>query len=34
IQACVMIFASAYILLNLTADILTILSNPKLRHPK
>ncbi|MGB1234559.1 MAG: ABC transporter permease [Planktomarina sp.] len=34
IQACVMIFASAYILLNLTADILTILTNPKLRHPK
>ena len=34
VQACCLIFASAYILLNLTADILSILSNPRLRHPK
>ncbi len=34
VQACVMIFASAYVLLNLTADVLAIVSNPKLRHPK
>nr|WP_089878129.1 ABC transporter permease [Citreimonas salinaria] len=34
VQACCLIFAAAYILLNLTADILSILSNPRLRHPK
>ncbi|SFR54335.1 peptide/nickel transport system permease protein [Yoonia tamlensis] len=34
VQACCMIFAAAYILLNLTADIMSILSNPRLRHPK
>ena len=34
VQACCLIFAAAYILLNLTADILAILSNPRLRHPK
>ena len=34
VQACCMIFAAAYILLNLTADILSILSNPRMRHPK
>jgi len=34
VQACCLIFATAYILLNLTADILSILSNPRLRHPK
>ncbi len=34
VQACCLIFASAYILLNLTADIMSILSNPRLRHPK
>ncbi|WP_099824945.1 ABC transporter permease [Oceaniglobus indicus] len=34
VQACCLIFASAYILLNLLADILSILSNPRLRHPK
>lgn len=34
VQACCLIFAGAYILLNLTADILSILSNPRLRHPK
>ena len=34
VQACSLIFAGAYILLNLTADILSILSNPRLRHPK
>ena len=34
VQACCLIFAAAYILLNLTADIISILSNPRLRHPK
>jgi peptide/nickel transport system permease protein len=29
-----MIFAATYILLNLTADVLSILANPRLRHPK
>ncbi len=34
VQASCMIFAGTYILLNLTADILSILTNPRLLHPK
>lgn len=34
VQACCMIFAAVYVVLNLTADILTILSNPRLRRPR
>jgi len=34
VQASCLIFAATYILLNLTADILSILSNPRLMHPK
>ena len=34
VQACCLIFAASYILLNLLADIMTIISNPRLRHPK
>jgi peptide/nickel transport system permease protein len=34
VQACSLIFAATYILLNLTADILSILSNPRLLHPR
>ncbi|WP_299618984.1 ABC transporter permease [Pelagibius sp.] len=34
VQACSLIFAATYILLNLTADVLTILTNPRLLHPK
>ena len=34
VQACCMIFAAAYILLNLLADVMGILSNPRLLHPK
>jgi len=34
VQACSLIFAATYILLNLTADILSILTNPRLLHPK
>ena len=34
VQASSMIFAATYILLNLTADILSILTNPRLLHPK
>lgn len=34
VQASGLIFAATYILLNLLADILSILSNPRLRNPK
>ncbi len=34
VQACGLIFAAIYIGLNLLADIISILSNPRLRHPK
>ncbi|MDX1738192.1 MAG: ABC transporter permease [Alphaproteobacteria bacterium] len=34
IQSCAMIFGAVYIILNLTADILAILFNPRLRFPK
>ncbi len=34
VQACGMIFAATYVLLNLTADVLAILTNPRLRHPR
>ena len=34
VQACGLIFAAVYIELNLVADIVSILANPRLRHPK
>jgi len=34
VQACGLIFAAVYIGLNMIADIVSILSNPRLRHPK
>ncbi|MEM6973061.1 MAG: ABC transporter permease [Pseudomonadota bacterium] len=34
VQAAAMIFAAAYVLLNLTADLLSVLTNPRLRHPR
>jgi len=34
VQACGLIFAAAFITLNLTADILALISNPRLRHPR
>ena len=34
VQACGLIFAAFYIGLNLVADIVAILTNPRLRHPK
>ena len=34
VQACGLIFAAVYIGLNLIADLVSILSNPRLRHPK
>ncbi|MCI5076889.1 ABC transporter permease [Oricola sp.] len=34
VQAACLIFAAAYILLNLTADLVAILSNPRLLHPR
>ena len=34
VQACGLIFAAVYVLLNLTADILSLLTNPRRRRPK
>jgi peptide/nickel transport system permease protein len=34
VQASGLVFAGIYILLNLTADVLSMLSNPKLRNPR
>ena len=34
VQATGLIFAAVYILLNMIADIVSILANPRLRHPK
>lgn len=34
VQACGLVFAAVYITLNIIADIVAIVSNPRLRHPK
>ncbi|HRX35596.1 MAG TPA: ABC transporter permease [Aestuariivirga sp.] len=34
VQACALIFAATYILLNLLADVVGIITNPRLLHPK
>ena len=34
VQAAGLIFAGVYILLNTTADVVAVLTNPRLRHPK
>ena len=34
VQACALIFAATYILLNLLADLVGILTNPRLLHPR
>ena len=34
VQASAMVFAGTYILLNLTADVLSIMTNPRLMHPR
>ena len=34
VQACGLIFAAVYICLNIIADVVAIISNPRLRHPK
>ena len=34
VQACCLIFAATYVTLNLVADVLSILTNPRLLHPK
>jgi peptide/nickel transport system permease protein len=34
VQACGLIFAGVYIGLNIIADVVSILANPRLRHPK
>ncbi len=34
VQACGMIFCGTYVILILAADVISIMSNPRLRHPK
>lgn len=34
VQACGLIFAGVFVLLNMTADVLAIITNPRLRHPR
>lgn len=34
VQACALIFAATYILLNLMADVISIITNPRLLHPR
>ncbi|WP_417455128.1 ABC transporter permease [Kiloniella sp.] len=34
VQVCALIFASVYISLNIIADLVSIIANPRLRHPK
>jgi peptide/nickel transport system permease protein len=34
VQACALIFAATYILLNLLADVISIVTNPRLLHPR
>ena len=34
VQACALIFAATYILLNLIADVIGIVTNPRLLHPR
>ncbi|MGB7206541.1 MAG: ABC transporter permease [Anderseniella sp.] len=34
VQACALIFAATYILLNLFADVVSIVTNPRLLHPR
>lgn len=34
VQACCMIFAATYIVLNLIADVISIVTNPRLLHPR
>ncbi len=34
VQGCALIFAATYIILNLTADIISIITNPRLLHPR
>jgi peptide/nickel transport system permease protein len=34
VQACGLVFASVYIVLNLIADLAAVIANPRLRHPR
>ena len=34
VQVCAMIFCAVYVLLNLIADVIAIIANPRLRYPK
>lgn len=34
VQACALVFAAVYIVLNMAADVLAMIANPKLRYPR
>jgi peptide/nickel transport system permease protein len=34
VQACGLVFAAAFVILNTVADVLSILVNPRLRKPR
>jgi len=34
VQACGIVFAAFFIALNLFADVVSIITNPRIRHPK
>ena len=34
VQGCAMLFCSVYVLLNLFADTVSMVANPRIRHPK
>ena len=34
VQTCALVFAGTYIVLNLLADVIAIMTNPRLLHPK
>ena len=34
VQACGVVFSSVYIVLNMLADVISIIANPRLMHPK
>lgn len=34
VQACTLVFATTFVLLNLAADVVSIIANPRLLHPK
>jgi len=34
VQGCALLFAATYILLNLLADVIAIVTNPRMLHPR